>query len=146
MPTPRSVRFDDSTVTRLAAYVRRHPGLSSSSAAALLVEEGLRMDEFPGIVFRSGPTGRRAAVVGGPDVWEVIREIRSLRDDAAGLTGERLLERVAEDSCLPLASVRSAISYYSAFPDEIDSQLQDADAAEHQLAETLARKRGLLGA
>jgi hypothetical protein len=25
------------------------------------------MEEFPGIVFRTGPTGRRAGVAGGPD-------------------------------------------------------------------------------
>lgn len=27
------------------------------------------MDEHPGIVFRSGPAGRRAGLAGGPDIW-----------------------------------------------------------------------------
>jgi hypothetical protein len=31
------------------------------------------MDSYPGIVFRDGPSGRRPAVLGGPDVWEVIQ-------------------------------------------------------------------------
>jgi hypothetical protein len=30
-----------------------------------------------GIVFRDGPAGRRAVVIGGPDVWEVIAAARS---------------------------------------------------------------------
>ena len=35
------------------------------------------MAEHPGIVFRDGPTRRRAAVAGGPDVWEIIRAVKS---------------------------------------------------------------------
>jgi hypothetical protein len=30
------------------------------------------MEEHPGIAFRDGPSGRRAALAGGPDVWEAI--------------------------------------------------------------------------
>ena len=30
------------------------------------------MDDHPGIVFRDGPTGRRAGLAAGPAVWEVI--------------------------------------------------------------------------
>src|SRR5919106_250656 len=79
MATPRSVRFDESVVARLASYVSRHPGLTASSVAARLVDEGLRMEEHPGVMFRDGPMGRRATLVGGPDVWEVIRALRSAR-------------------------------------------------------------------
>jgi len=43
MSAPRSVRFELGTVARLSTFVARHPGLTSSSAAALLVEEGLRL-------------------------------------------------------------------------------------------------------
>jgi len=35
------------------------------------------MDGFRGIVFRDGPTGHRAALVGGPDIWEVIATLKS---------------------------------------------------------------------
>ena len=62
MPTPRSIRFDADTLEALAAFAARHAGLSISSAAALLVEEGLRMDAHPGVVFQEGPTGRRLPV------------------------------------------------------------------------------------
>jgi hypothetical protein len=42
--------------------------MSLSSAANRLVDEALRMNEHPGIVFRAGPTGRRAALAAGPGV------------------------------------------------------------------------------
>lgn len=45
-----------------------------SSAANRLADEALRMSEHPGIVFRPGPTGRRAGLVADPDVWKVIRQ------------------------------------------------------------------------
>jgi hypothetical protein len=77
MVGPRSVRFEASTDAHLSSFVARHPGLSHSSAAALLVEEGLRMDAHPGVLFREGPAGQRAVLSGGPDVWEVIRAIKS---------------------------------------------------------------------
>lgn len=57
-PTP--VRFEDEVAKRLRSFVASHPGLSLSAAANLLVDEGLRTDEYPGVVFRDGPTGRRA--------------------------------------------------------------------------------------
>src|SRR5580704_12634931 len=71
------VRFDPPVADRLVSFVAANPGMSMSSAANRLVDEALRMAEHPGIIFRSGPTGRRAALVGGPDVWEVIRAIKS---------------------------------------------------------------------
>ncbi|HJQ42001.1 MAG TPA: hypothetical protein VJ831_02855, partial [Jatrophihabitantaceae bacterium] len=74
MPSaPRSIRFDETVSQRLATYVAGHAGWSGSSAANRFVDEGLRMEEHPGVVFRDGPTGRRAVLIGGPDVRDVIR-------------------------------------------------------------------------
>ena len=89
MASPRSVRFEPSTDAHLAAFAARHAGLSHSGAAALLVEEGLRMDAHPGVLFREGAAGRRAVLVGGPDVWEVIRAITSARTSAPDLTDRK---------------------------------------------------------
>jgi len=61
------VRFDPPVADRLASFVAANPGMSLSSAANRLVDEALRMAEHPGVIFRSGPTGRRAALAGGPD-------------------------------------------------------------------------------
>ena len=47
-------------------------GVQTNQVARALMDEALRMREFPGIVFRAGPAGRRAALEGRLDVWEVI--------------------------------------------------------------------------
>jgi hypothetical protein len=41
----------------------------------------LRRDEHPLITFRDGAAGRRAAVVGGPDVWEIVMWLEDLADE-----------------------------------------------------------------
>jgi hypothetical protein len=87
------------------------------------------MEEFRGIVFRDGPTGHRAALVGGPDVWEVMVTLKS------GKTrGEEAIAATAELLNLPASQVRTAVRYYGAFPDEVDRRIalnvNDADEAE----------------
>jgi hypothetical protein len=49
------------------------------------------MDDHPGIVFRDGPTGRRAGLAAGPDVWEVVSALRS-----TGLEGNDGMQAAAE--------------------------------------------------
>src|SRR3546814_13155480 len=45
---------------------------SSDLLAERLIDEGLRMDAHPSVTFREGPTGRRPALVGGPEIVDVI--------------------------------------------------------------------------
>src|SRR5438270_6363766 len=59
------------TLRRLDRHARRL-GKPRSNLVERYVAEGLRMDEHPGVVFVEGPAGRRPALRGGPDVWEVI--------------------------------------------------------------------------
>lgn len=124
MASPRSIRLDAAVETRLASYVARHPGLSSSSVAARLVDEGLRMDEHPGVAFREGPIGRRATLVGGPDVWEVLHAAKSARTAEPDLSEGDLLELVAANSGLPARLVRAAVAYWAAYPEEIEVLLE----------------------
>jgi hypothetical protein len=77
------VRFDPAVADRLSSFAAANPGMSLSSAANRLVDEALRTSEHPGIMFRPGPTGRRAGLAGGPDVWEIVRAIRSGRPGPA---------------------------------------------------------------
>ena len=70
-----SARFSAELVDMLDARSERL-GQSKARVAERLIEEGLRIEELPGIVFRSGPTGRRAGIVGGPDVWEIARDLK----------------------------------------------------------------------
>lgn len=118
-----SLRLPEETAERLRDRARE----TTQSAAALaqrLVEEGLRMDAHPGIVFRGGPTGRRAALPRGPDVWEVVTTARSVEE-----RGNRAVPAVAAVLGLPEREVRAALAYYGAHRDEVDERIT---ANEHE--------------
>jgi hypothetical protein len=123
-----SLRLDEETFERLAAQSRRS-GQEPSQLAKTLLEEGIRMEAHPGIVFRPGPAGRRAGLASGPDVWEVIRVYRGIEapDDSR-------IRQTAELTGQSSAMVLAAVGYYSDYPVEIDDWIRridvDATAAE----------------
>src|SRR5580693_4937473 len=92
------VRFDTAVAERLTSFTAANPGMSLSAAANRLVDEALRTSEHPGIVFRPGPTGRRAGLAGGPDVWEIVRAIKSARTAEPGLAEDELLALITENT------------------------------------------------
>ena len=145
MSTPRSIRFEDSTLERLAIFAARRPGVTGTSAAARVVEEGLRMDAHPGVIFRDGPAGRRAVLIGGPDVHEVIGAVRATREAEPDISAEELLPLVSENTGVDLDRLHIAIDYYGEFADEIDALDRDAAAAEQALRAAMERTGGLLG-
>jgi hypothetical protein len=108
-------------------------GLSKSQLGERLLEEGLQMDQFPGLVFRSGPAGRRAGLSGGPDVWEVVRDIKGAA--AAGAADPVAL--VSEVSGLPHAKVELALNYYAAHPEAVDERIRLADEAVERVQRAL---------
>jgi len=106
---------------------RAHETAESRNALAeRYINEGLRMDEHPGIHFRDGALGRRAALIGTRlDVWQVIETVRehgNSVDDAADYLG------------LPAPKVRAAVRYYAAYRDEVD-ELAQREAAVAERAE-----------
>jgi hypothetical protein len=125
---PFSVRLDERVATRLEQRARR-PGENKSRLAERYIDEGMRMDDHPGIVFRDGPAGRRAGLAAGPDVWEVMTVVRNApkRGDAAVAHAASWLELTPEQ-------VRVAVRYYSDHPDEIEERIrrhqEEADAEE----------------
>jgi len=121
-----SIRMPDETRDQLEATAVTH-GETRSALMQRYIEEGLRMDRHPGIVFRPGPAGRRPGLVGDPDVWEVVRVIRNV--DAYG---DRAITEAATWLGLSPSQVRIAVDYYADYPAEIDSWLAmvDAQAAE----------------
>lgn len=139
MASPVSIRFDDQVVERLASYVARHPGLTRSAAAARYVDEGLRMDEHPGVVFRDGPTGRRASLVGGPDVWEVVRSVRATRAAEPTVTGDALMALVEENTGVPRRVAGCALDYWAAYPDEVEAMVAHAERADNAHEMSAAR-------
>ena len=127
------VRLEAATLDRLAQR-QRETGESRSELARRYIEEGLRMERHPGIVFRDGPAGRRAALVGGPDIWEIMPEVRDIAtdDDAA-------IEARARALTMPAARLRAAIRYYAEYGDEIDAWIERNDTLAEQ-AEAAWRK------
>lgn len=130
----RSFRWSQATLDSLERQARQRSE-PSSRLAERLVEEGLRMEEHPGIVFRDGPTGRRAALAAGPDVWELVRFIKSLP-----AKGERAVPRTARLLKLSPGQVEAALRYYADYPAEIDDRIQ-LDEEEAQRAEAAWRRR-----
>jgi hypothetical protein len=123
-----SARWSSDVITRLK---RRSEavGTNKSRLAERYVDEGTRMDDHPGIVFRGGPAGRRAALAAGPDIWELIATLKS-----GEARGEEAIVGTAQLLDLTESQVRTAVRYYGAYPDEIDERIarnvQDADEAE----------------
>lgn len=90
------------------------------------------MEDHPGIVFRDGPTGRRAVLIGGPDVREVIRAVRSARAAEPELDADGIVALVTANTGVPARLVETAIRYWAAFPDDIDAWIRDVEAFEEQ--------------
>src|SRR5215213_8675166 len=88
-----SVRINRETAVRIRARAEAR-GERLSDALRRYAEEGDRAESHPGIVFRSGPSGRRAGLAGGPDVWEICFAVRQMGG------GRQAVERLAEDLSL----------------------------------------------
>ncbi|MBO0682126.1 MAG: hypothetical protein J2P45_03135 [Candidatus Dormibacteraeota bacterium] len=76
------------------------------------------MEDHPGIIFRDGPTGRRAALAAGPDVWEVIETLQG-----TGLSGHEAEAATAEWGDLAPVQVRAALQYYASHRDEVEARI-----------------------
>jgi hypothetical protein len=122
MSAPLSIRFDPAILDRLRRRARAIPGATPSGLAERVVDEGLRLAEHPGVTFKDGPAGRRAALQLGPDVWEVVKAARELDE-----RGDEAVNAAAELLVLTPEQVRVALRYYAAFPEEIDAEVALAD-------------------
>lgn len=112
-----SVRLDDALAERLRLRARA-AGETLSDRMRRYAEEGARREEHPLITFRDGPTGRRAGLLGGPDVWEVVMWVQDLAAEPDPLAA------LVEDSALSRSQVDAALRYRAAFPDEIAARVE----------------------
>jgi hypothetical protein len=112
-----SVRLDDELAERLRLRARA-AGETLSDRLRRYAEEGTRHEEHPLIAFRDGPTGRRAGLLGGPDVWEVAMWAEDLAAEADPVAA------LVEDSILTRSQVDAALRYRAAYPDEIAARIE----------------------
>jgi hypothetical protein len=138
MTRPTSFRLPDDLLERLDEEAAAS-GTSVTKLVTSLLDEGIKSHRFPGIVYRDGPTGRRAALVGGPDVWEIVRAV----SEAKG-RGETRLRAVANARDLSLARVRLAVEFYAAFPNEINERIEADERAAERIREEITRREQLL--
>lgn len=112
-------------------------GLSERALLERLICEGLDTLRHSGIVYRDGPTGRRAALAMGPDVWEIASALRHTRGGQ-----ERRVATLGEQFGLHPRHIRTAIDFAASHREEIDAQVAANDAAAEEarrLAEGRAR-------
>lgn len=97
------------------------------------IEEAVRMADHPGIVFREGPAGRRAALAGTRlDVWAVVETVLAEKGN---------IQRAAKYFKMPPLVIQAAVDYYADYKDEIDAWIDsNAEiAADAQAAKSRSR-------
>jgi hypothetical protein len=112
-----SVRLDDGLAERLRVRARA-AGESLSDRLRRYAEEGTRRDEHPLITFRDGPTGRRAGLVGGPDVWEVAMWLDDLADESDPVAA------LAADAVVGRPQIDAVLRYRAAYADEVAAHIE----------------------
>ncbi|MBI2471203.1 MAG: DUF433 domain-containing protein [Planctomycetes bacterium] len=113
MPTvQKSIRIQEKTLKEIE-QIARDTGKEFSVVTNELLDEAVRMQRCPDIVFTEGTTGRRARVAGtGIEVWEVIATYKGVDEDVNRL--QKAYHWLSEQQ------LRSAIGYYKTYPEEID--------------------------
>ena len=138
MPRPTSFRLDDQLMQRLEVESEA-ASMSVTSLVSSLLDEGLKSRRFPGVVYRPGPTGRRAALVGGPDVWEVIRDLQRVPG-----RGMERVECLTRELGISVSLVTLATDFYCAFPEEIDARIEADERVAEQVRRHAERREALL--
>jgi len=131
----RSFRLHERTLERLERRAQES-AQSLTSLAERYLDEGLRLDRHPGVVFVDGPAGRRPRLAGsGLDVWEVVETIKD---------GGNSVEAAAAYLDIQVSRVNVAIRYYADHREEIDAWTERVHRVADQEAETDRRVRGIL--
>ena len=90
-------------------------------------------------MYRDGPTGRRAALAVGPDIWEVASALRH----TAGSPQERVAA-LAEQFDLHPRHIRTAIDFAAAHGNAIDAEVEANDRAAEDARDLAARRADLM--
>lgn len=134
-----SIRFSDEPLhRRLKASAHRHD-VGVSTLAERLIDEGLRMEAHPMVVFRDGPAGRRPVLVGGPEVADVIGAIVG-----GDVPVDQRRSRTADLLGMSEALVDAALAYYADYTDELDGMLADRARRADEAEASWRRQRELL--
>jgi hypothetical protein len=133
-----SLRLDDQLRARLAALA----AVEETSVTAIIerfLREGLAVAEHPGITFKPGPSGRRAALAGGPDVWEIAAALRQ----TSGSEAERVAA-LAREFGIHERQVVAALNYAAANREEIEKRVRANDMALQEAERVAIERQSLI--
>jgi hypothetical protein len=133
MTASKSFRISEIARKRLTSHAARE-GTSATTLLEQLIVEGVAQRDYPGIVFRGPAHDRRAALAGGPDVWEVIGRLQELDGPE-----ELRISLLVEESGLHPRLIRLALDYAAEHADEVLARIERNRA----VAERSGPKRGL---
>ena len=102
-------------------------GTTVTALVERFVHEGLATANHPGVVFKPGPSGRRAALAGGPDIWEIAAALRETKGREA-----KRVAALAEQFGIHPRQVNIALDYIADNADEITARVEANDRALKQ--------------
>jgi hypothetical protein len=135
---PTSFRLSERARERL----QQRADLEGISATALLerfILEGVDTLDHPGIVYRGPASDRRAALAGGPDVWEIVARLREL----SGPEEERI-DVLAEESELHPRQIRLGLEFAVRHPDDVDGRIARHEEAIRDSQQAAEQRRAYL--
>jgi uncharacterized protein (DUF433 family) len=120
----KSIRIQEKTLKEIE-QLARESGKEFSAVANELLEEAVRVQRCPGIIFTEGTKGRRARIAGtGIEVWEIISTFKGVGEDFSRL--RQAYRWLTEQQLL------SAVGYYRAYPEEIDHLIKQNEELTRQ--------------
>jgi hypothetical protein len=138
MKRTTSLRLSEELRDQLAVAAEQHD-TTVTALVERFAREGLAIESHPGIVFKPGPGGRRAALAGGPDVWEVVAALRT----STG-TEQKRVATAAEQLGIHPRQVTIALGYATDHPDEIERRITANEAALAQAEQAHRSRQRLL--
>jgi hypothetical protein len=138
MPPSTSFRLSEHAKERLQQRADRE-GLTATALLERLILEGIDVLDHPGIVYRGRAHDRRAALAGGPDVWEVVGRLRELTG-----TEEERIDMLADESELHPRQIRLALEFAVRHPDDVDRRLARQEEAVRESEQAAEQRRAYL--
>jgi hypothetical protein len=137
MAPSTSFRISDTARSRLASRAAQE-GMTATALLDQLIVEGVDQLDHPGIIFRGPARDRRAALAGGPDVWEVVGRLQEL----AGSEEQRVSLLAAESELHPRL-IRLALDYAAEHADDARRRI-DRNRVMAEQSQAAAREREAL--
>jgi hypothetical protein len=137
-PSSTSFRLSERAKRRLADRAQRE-AVSATALLERLIIEGVDVLDHPGIIYRGPDHARRAALAGGPDVWEIVARLRELPGSE-----EDRIEVLAAETELHPGQIRTALEFAAAHSDDVETYISRNEEAIDAGRKATERRRSLL--